>query len=101
MIMAEAGRRICATKKQQAAKPGRQIVTFLLFANITLWILDTFMAHNGINQELQMGFYGLLAWSLISRLSLPLLVLYRFHACVVLVEIWKNTYRTKETLLAP
>ena len=22
----------------------------------------------------------------------------RFHSCVVLVEIWKNTYRTKESL---
>ena len=23
---------------------------------------------------------------------------FRFHSCVVLVEIWKNTYRTKEPL---
>ena len=40
-------------------------------------------------------FYGLLAWGIISRISLPLLIFYRFHSCVVLVEIWKNTYRTK------
>ena len=98
LIVAEAGRRICATRNQQVAKPGRQLITFLLFANITLWILDTFMTHNWITQELQLQFYGLLAWGIISRISLPLLIFYRFHSCVVLVEIWKNTYRTKEAI---
>ena len=43
MIIAETGRRICATFLQQVAKPGRQLITFLLFANITLWILDIFI----------------------------------------------------------
>ncbi len=60
------------------AKPGRQLITFLLFANITLWILDTFMTHNWITQDLQLKFYGLLAWGIISRISLPLLIFYRY-----------------------
>ena len=118
MIIAETGRRICATRSQQIGKPGRQLITFLLFANITLWILDTFMTHNWVTQEIQLQFYGLLgmqqpfffnfglanecnpflAWGVISRISLPLMIFYRFHSCVVLVEIWKNTYRTKEAL---
>lgn len=98
MIIAETGRRICATRSQQVAKPGRQLITFLLFANITLWILDTFMTHNWVTQEIQLEFFGLLAWGVISRISLPLMIFYRFHSCVVLVEIWKNTYRTKEAL---
>lgn len=98
MIISEASRRICATRAQQAAKPGRQIITFLLFANITLWVLDTFMSNRDITQAVQTEFYGLLAWGIISRISLPLLIFYRFHSCVVLVEIWKNTYRTKEPL---
>ncbi len=34
---------------------GRQLVTFLLFANITLWVLDTFMTHNWITQALQVS----------------------------------------------
>ena len=51
-----------------------------------------------VTQEIQLGFYGLLAWGVISRISLPLMIFYRFHSCVVLVEIWKNTYRTKEAL---
>ena len=98
MIISEASRRICATRAQQQAKPGRQIITFMLFANITLWVLDTFMTHRDITQGVQTQFFGLLAWGIISRISLPLLIFYRFHSCVVLVEIWKNTYRTKESL---
>ena len=93
MIISETSRRVCTTRAQQAAKPGRQIITFLLFANITLWVLDTFMSHRDITQGVQTEFYGLLAWGIISRISLPLLIFYRFHSCVVLVEIWKNTYR--------
>ncbi len=54
-IMSEASRRICSTRSQQYAKPGRQLITFLLFANITLWIMDTFMTtHNWITQGLQL-----------------------------------------------
>ena len=77
MIIAETGRRICATRSQQVAKPGRQLITFLLFANITLWILDTFMTHNWVTQEIQLEFFGLLAWGVISRISLPLMIFYR------------------------
>ena len=94
MIISEASRRICTTRAQQQAKPGRQIITFMLFANITLWVLDTFMTHRDITQGVQTQFFGLLAWGIISRISLPLLIFYRFHSCVVLVEIWKNTYRS-------
>merc|ERR1712223_1915383 len=50
MIISETSRRVCTTRAQQAAKPGRQIITFLLFANITLWVLDTFMSHRDITQ---------------------------------------------------
>ena len=78
LIISEASRRACSTRSQQVAKPGRQLITFLLFANITLWILDTFMTHNWITQEMQLSFYGLLAWGIISRISLPLLIFYRF-----------------------
>ena len=79
--------RICTTRAQQQAKPGRQIITFMLFANITLWVLDTFMTHRDITQGVQTQFFGLLAWGIISRISLPLLIFYRFHSCVVLVEV--------------
>ncbi|KAG0725053.1 Proton channel OtopLc [Chionoecetes opilio] len=95
MLVAETSRRTCTTRYQMVTKPGRQVVTFLLFANITLWGLDTFMTQSAVSQEFQFGFYGLLAWGVLTRVSLPLLILYRFHSGVILIEIWKNTYRTK------
>ncbi|XP_063853521.1 proton channel OtopLc-like, partial [Scylla paramamosain] len=95
MLVAEASRRTCTSRYQMVTKPGRQVITFLLFSNITLWGLDTFMTHSTVSQEFQFGFYGLLAWGVLSRVSLPLLILYRFYSGVILVEIWKNTYRTK------
>ncbi|XP_047741462.1 uncharacterized protein LOC108675669 isoform X1 [Hyalella azteca] len=95
MLVAEASRRTCSTRLQQLVKPGRQVITFLLFSNITLWILDSFITHSTLSQQFQIGFYGTLAWGIISRISLPLMILFRFHSAVILVEIWKNTYRTK------
>lgn len=96
MFVAEASKRVCTSRYQMVFKPGRQIVTYLLLANVTLWLLDTFMAHSWLTQELQYTFYGYLVWGIVSKISLPLLVFYRFHSSVVLIEIWKNTYRTKD-----
>ena len=93
MIISETSRRVCTTRAQQAAKPGRQIITFLHSSNITLWVLDTFMSHRNITQGIQTRLYELLAWGIISRISHQLLIFIKFHSCVVLVEIWKNTYR--------
>ncbi|XP_037087799.1 proton channel OtopLc-like [Pollicipes pollicipes] len=95
MLVSEAVRRQCATRQQQQAKPGRQVITFLLFSNATLWMMDTFMSHHWLSQEMQFNYYGFLAWGVISRISLPLTIFYRFHQSVILVEIWKNTYKTR------
>lgn len=41
----------------------------------------------------QMQFYGVWAWALITHVSVPLLVCYRFQATVCFYEIWKNCYK--------
>lgn len=41
----------------------------------------------------QMQFYGVWAWVLITHVSVPLLVCYRFQATVCFYEIWKNCYK--------
>lgn len=93
-LMAEASKRSCITRCQMMAKPARQVITFLLFSNAVLWAFDTVVIHNWISQELQLRFFGVLAWGIISRLGLPLLIFYRFHSCVLLLEIWNKCYRT-------
>lgn len=42
-----------------------------------------------------MEFYGVWAWTLITHVSAPLLVCYRFQATVCLYEVWKNSYKRK------
>ncbi|XP_011501479.1 PREDICTED: otopetrin-1-like [Ceratosolen solmsi marchali] len=93
-LIAEASKRCCITRFQIIAKPGRQIITFLLFSNAVLWAFDTVVTQNWISQELQLRFFGVLAWGIISRIGLPLLIFYRFHSCVLLLEAWNKCYRT-------
>lgn len=93
-LMAEAAKRSCITRYQMMAKPARQVITFLLFSNAVLWAFDTVITHNWISQEIQLRFFGVLAWGIISRIGLPLLIFYRFHSCVLLLEAWNKCYRT-------
>ncbi|XP_022669549.1 otopetrin-2-like isoform X4 [Varroa jacobsoni] len=74
-------------------KPGRQIVTFLLISNLTLWIIYTFEMQKVEASPVQLGFYGFFAWTFIIRSSLPLSIFYRFHSSVTFAEVWKNSYR--------
>jgi len=94
VLLAEALRRATLTRHQMLTKPARQVITFLLCSNAVLWAYDTFVTQSWLSQELQLRFFGVLAWGIISRIGLPLLVFYRFHSCVLLLEIWKRSYRT-------
>lgn len=97
MFIAESRKRACTSPLQMRTKPGRQIVTFLVFANITFCVLDIFMAHNLFTHQLHFNSYGFLASGLIFRVSIPLMIFYRFHSAVVLSDIWKNAYITRTT----
>ncbi|XP_017757100.1 PREDICTED: uncharacterized protein LOC108548587 [Eufriesea mexicana] len=92
-LIAEASKRSCITRFQIIAKPARQVITFLLFSNSVLWAFDTVITQNWISQELQLRFFGVLAWGVLSRIGLPLLIFYRFHSCVLLLEAWNKCYR--------
>ncbi|PSN55343.1 hypothetical protein C0J52_01831 [Blattella germanica] len=94
ILIAEALRRATLTRHQMLTKPARQVITFLLCSNAVLWAYDTFVTQSWLSQELQLRFFGVLAWGVISRIGLPLLVFYRFHSCVLLLEVWKRSYRT-------
>uniref|UniRef100_A0A8D9AJP4 Otopetrin-2 n=1 Tax=Cacopsylla melanoneura TaxID=428564 RepID=A0A8D9AJP4_9HEMI len=93
-LLGEALRRGSITTHQILTKPGSQVITFLLCSNGALWAFDSFITQSWLSQELQLRFMGLLAWGVISRISLPLLVFYRFHSGVLLLEIWQRTYRS-------
>ncbi|CAG0923573.1 unnamed protein product [Notodromas monacha] len=67
LVITDAARRFCSTRHQMLTKPGRQVITFLVFANATLWLMDTFMAHDAVTQGLQARFFGHLTWGVLSR----------------------------------
>ncbi|XP_076647403.1 proton channel OtopLc [Halictus rubicundus] len=92
-LIAEASKRSCITRFQIIGKPARQVITFLLFSNSVLWAFDTVITQTWISQELQLRFFGVLAWGILSRIGLPLLIFYRFHSCVLLLEAWNKCYR--------
>lgn len=87
------GLRRCAnTVDNLRNKPGRALVTFLIGANITLWMFKTFSVKNVPSMDERYGFYGDITWTILSHLTTPLIMFYRFHSSVCLVDIWKNSY---------
>ena len=48
---------------------------------------------------LQVRFYGGdWAWPIITHISMPLAIFYRFHSTVCLCEIWKKSFKYKSPL---
>jgi len=88
-------RRSAANAYQEYSKPGRQYVTFLVVANTALWAINSFELLHADSSPLEMEFYGSLPWSLITHISIPLAIFYRYHSTVCLADIWKDAYKLK------
>ncbi|KAJ0179279.1 hypothetical protein K1T71_004991 [Dendrolimus kikuchii] len=94
LLVLDAWTRRCAGTGRQ--RPGRQLVTFLLVGNFALWLLNRVKNARAEFHPLQIEFYGVWAWTLITHVSAPLLVCYRFQATVCFYEIWKNSYKRRK-----
>lgn len=99
IFILDASRRSCATPEQIKRKPGRQIVTFLLVTNLAMWAINTLEKSRAESHPIQLHFYGLWAWTIITHVSMPLAIFYRFHSTVCLCEIWKRAYKMKPTYM--
>ncbi|GMR30518.1 hypothetical protein PMAYCL1PPCAC_00713 [Pristionchus mayeri] len=75
------------------ASPGKQFVTFLLVANVTLFV---FHVYEGMKKGFGYEMHGDSAYTIIIYAVTPLIVFYRFHSSVCLAEIWKHAYSKKE-----
>uniref|UniRef100_A0A6P7FKQ1 Proton channel OtopLc-like n=1 Tax=Diabrotica virgifera virgifera TaxID=50390 RepID=A0A6P7FKQ1_DIAVI len=85
-------RRSSNTKELRKTKPGRELVSFLILANISLWILQTFEVKAHGLQDNRYDFYGKELWTILGHMCLPLMMFYRFHASVCFVDVWKYAY---------
>ena len=75
--------------------PGRNMCNFLSFFNIAIWLIITFECQNITTTAIEAQVFGLVAWVVIQRMTLPLCIFFRFHAAVFSLELWKE-YSGKE-----
>lgn len=85
--------RRCRGAEQNRTKPGREIVTFLLVANMSMWFINTLIKGHAGFRPSHLVLYGDWAWTVITHVSMPLAIFYRFHSTICLFEIWKSAYK--------
>ncbi|KAL5969324.1 Proton channel OtopLc [Taenia solium] len=86
-LILEAPHREVGEMERTISKPGRTIITFLLVLNLAMWIVNTFGLKHAENHEIFRLYYTGLAWKVITHLSLPLIIFFRFHSTVCLADI--------------
>jgi len=90
----DASCRFVTSEKEVVDKPGRQVVTFLLVCNLAMWMMNTLETNRADSHPIQAEFFGgHLAWPIITHISMPLAIFYRFHSTVCLFEIWKKSFK--------
>lgn len=95
IFILDASRRFAGNKDQAYRKPGREMVTFLLVCNFAMWAINTLETRRADSNPVQMEFYGFWAWTIITHVTSPLTIFFRFHSTVCLCDIWKRTYKLK------
>ncbi|KAJ8984444.1 hypothetical protein NQ317_012508, partial [Molorchus minor] len=93
--------RRCRTIEQTKNKPGRELITFLIVANMALWTINTLEKNRAEFRPTHLKFFGDWAWTIITHISMPLAIFYRFHSTICLFEIWKSAYKIKTQLKHP
>ena len=86
-------RRCSDSRDNQTLKPGRNLVTFLLVANLTIYLWDTVEVKTSGYSKGRKSYYGDEFWTIVSHMTLPLTIFYRFHASVALADIWSSAYQ--------
>ncbi|XP_055296864.1 proton channel OtopLc-like isoform X5 [Sitodiplosis mosellana] len=89
------GKRRCSKSAfLQKKKIGQGFVIFLAMANMSFWIYNTFSGKSHYTDDERYTYYGYKLWNILNHISLPLMMFYRFHASVCLVDIWNHAYKT-------
>jgi len=92
----DASHRFASTPSHIRNKPGRQVVTFLLVCNLAMWVVNILQT-NKITASSRQGSYfeQEWLWPIVSHISIPLAIFYRFHSASCLYEIWKKSFKYK------
>ncbi|GMR30931.1 hypothetical protein PMAYCL1PPCAC_01126, partial [Pristionchus mayeri] len=78
--------------REQKRMAGRQMVTYLLVANVSLF---AFHIYEGVATSIGYDGPDQSSYEIIIFAVTPVIAFYRFHSSVCLAEIWKHSYSTK------
>jgi len=73
-------------------KPGRSFIVLLILIDVCIWLIETLCVKKFDRNTTQLLYYDVVFWSIVSSISSPLAIFYRFHASVCLSDIWKTLY---------
>lgn len=63
--------------KQNRTKPGREIITFLIVANMAIWFINCLIKNRASFRPTHLSFFGEWSWTIITHTSMPLAIFYR------------------------
>ena len=65
------------------------VLLFMSLVNLTAWLSDSFIELKNPNLgPIQSSYYGHLSWELISHITMPLCLFYRFNSFIIFTEIF-------------
>ena len=65
------------TKRDDDQHPGRQMITFLVIVNFSLWFVNTFELQKSKASVVEAEVYGEFTWVWLQRLTLPIVIFFR------------------------
>ena len=69
---------------------GRNVCNFFIFFNFAMWITYTFERQSVNSSAIESEVLGTVVWAIIQRMTLPMIIFFRFHALVFCVELRKQ-----------
>lgn len=73
-------------------KPARSLIILLILIDVSLWLVETLCVKKYDMNEMQLEYFDIVFWSIVSSISSPLAIFFRFHASVCLSDVWKTLY---------
>jgi len=70
--------------------PGRNMCNFFMYYNFAMWIIDTFEIQNVSSGAVESEVLGTVVWVVIQRMTLPMIIFFRFHVFVFCIELEKQ-----------
>lgn len=95
LMIVDGLRRCSNNEKDQVERRGKNLLTFLIVTNLSMYLWETLETKPSGPQGVfrgQIEFYGEELWTVLIHTTQPLTIFYRFHSAVALADIWNSAY---------